>query len=96
MMKINFVIDMNWSQENLSEVFVNQVFVTLQIIGVIIWRPPSLNELTPYYISSELTHLGSEASISVREIDQMIANSILNCKSFSFSFIIEIYNTVLC
>ena len=29
----------------------------------IIWRPPSLSELTPYKISLGLTHLGSEASI---------------------------------
>ena len=28
----------------------------------IIWRPPSLSELTPYQITSGLTHLGSEAS----------------------------------
>ena len=26
------------------------------------WRPPSLKELTPYLIPSELTHLGSEAT----------------------------------
>ena len=30
----------------------------------IIWMSPSLTELTPYQISVELTHLGSETSIS--------------------------------
>ena len=30
---------------------------------IIIWRPPSLSKLTPYKISSGLTHLGTEAPI---------------------------------
>ena len=28
----------------------------------LIWKPPSTSELTPYQLSSGLTHLGSEAS----------------------------------
>ena len=36
-------------------------FIQLEIS--IIWRPPSLSELTPTIINTELTHLGSEASI---------------------------------
>ena len=27
----------------------------------LIWKPPSTSELTPYQLSSGLTHLGSEA-----------------------------------
>ena len=33
---------------------------------MIIWRPPSLSELTPMVYNTGLTHLGSEASIYIR------------------------------
>ena len=33
------------------------------VLNSIIWRPPNLNELTPYLISLGLSQLGSEASI---------------------------------
>ena len=29
------------------------------------WRPPNLSELTPIIFNTELTHLGSESSISL-------------------------------
>ena len=51
----------------MSGIFECQMPVTIQLIIqitciIVIFRPPSLSELTPYYISLGLTHLGLKAS----------------------------------
>ena len=66
-----------------------------------IWSPPSLSELTPYYISLGLTHLGLEASICDTEACCKIIVSIcdgwkrcklnLFCNSFCKSKITSFY-----
>ena len=60
---------------------------------LVIWRPPSLSELTPIILNMELTHLGSVASIShdwsLRYyISQNYLISILDFQSLLKEFII--------
>ena len=38
----------------------------------LIWRPPSLSELTPMIINMGLTHLGSKSSILISNIKELI------------------------
>ena len=52
------------SQSRFWHLFI--LFVVLLSIFRLIWRPLTLSELTPYCISKELTHLGSEVSILYR------------------------------
>ena len=48
----------------------------------VIWRPPSLSELTPYQITSGLTHLGSEASIYTKVLSLYLLHAVTNSQGW--------------
>ena len=60
---MTYVHNLNTNEYSLNNL--NDMLLTLlkfDMVWQIIWRPPSLGELTPIIFYTELTYLGSEAT----------------------------------